>query len=123
MRRLTAVGAGTALILVLAAVLADVASAGNYGYRGARLYYHDGAIVTAVSRYGNGSISAPIRARRFGWQVRVPRNTWIDCIRSCEETLRVSTVDVFETDGRLVGYGTMQAQCGIFGCLEITFPR
>lgn len=122
--RIFAAGAGTALMIAVAAtVWADTADAGRYGHRGARTYYQDGTVVTAVSRYGNGSISGPIRRGRGGWEVRLPRGTWIGCRRSCEETLRVETVDVFETDGRLVGYGTLQNQCGVFGCLDITFPR
>lgn len=121
--RLSSAGIGSALLMVSALVLADAAAAGHYGYRGARGYYHDGAVITAESRYGNGSISAPIRRGRGVWQVRLPGGNWTDCRRSCEETLRVQTVDIFENDGRMVGYGTFQNQCGIFGCLEIKYPR
>lgn len=122
MRPITVLASAT-LIIVAAAVCIDSASAGRYGYRGARDYYHDGAIVSTESRYGNGAISAPIRRGRGGWEVRLPHGTWVGCRRSCEETLRVQTVDIFETDGRMVGYGTFQNQCGVFGCLEIKVPR
>lgn len=113
------------LLLIAAAVATsiDSASATRYGHRGARAHYHDGAIITAESQHGNGVISAPIRIGRGGWEVRLPHGTWVGCRRSCEETLRVETVDIFETDGRMVGYGTFQNQCGVFGCLEITVPR
>jgi hypothetical protein len=87
-----------------------------------RRAYQDGSVITAFSRHGNGAIDGPIRRGRFGWEVMLPRGTWISCRRSCEETLRVETIDVFENQGRLVGYGTLQNQCGVFGCLEIHIP-
>lgn len=80
-------------------------------------------MVTVDSRHGNGSVSGAVRPGRTGWEVQLPSGSWIGCRRSCEETLRVQTVDLFETDGRMVGYGTFQNQCGIFGCLEIRYPR
>lgn len=89
----------------------------------ARRAYEDGTVITAYSRYGNGSIDAPIRRGRYAWEVMLPRGTWVSCRRSCEETLRVETIDIFENDGRMVGYGTLQNQCGVFGCLELRFPR
>ncbi len=72
---------------------------------------HDG-YVTAESRYGAARISAPVRANQYGrLQVRLPGGTWIDCVRSCSETLRRETIDFWHirsdpfsggTDG--VGY-------------------
>lgn len=85
--------------------------------------YHDGATVTAYSRHGNGAISGQIRRGDSVWQVQLPHGTWVDCRRSCEETLRVQTIDIFETDGRLTGYGAFQNQCGVFGCLELHWPH
>jgi hypothetical protein len=85
--------------------------------------YSDGGSVTTYSRHSNGSISGEIRRGRTGWQVQLPHGTWVNCRRSCEETLRVQTIDIFENDGRLVGYGTFQNQCGVFGCLEIHIPQ
>ena len=55
--------------------------------------------VVAESRWGNGSVSGPVRPSRHGWQVRMPGGTWIDCVRSCSETLRRQTVDFWETQG------------------------
>jgi hypothetical protein len=53
--------------------------------------------VTAESRYGNGSVTAPVRRTQAGWQVRLPRGGgWVDCKRSCTNTLRISTVDWWE---------------------------
>lgn len=85
--------------------------------------YEDGLLITAYSRHGNGSVTGPIRRGPHAWEVRLPHGTWVSCRRSCEETLRVETVDIFENDGRMVGYGTFQNQCGVFGCLELRLPR
>ena len=55
--------------------------------------------VTAESQWGNGTISGPVRRGRHGWQVRMPRGTWIDCVRSCSDTLRRATVDFWQSNG------------------------
>jgi hypothetical protein len=112
----------TAALAVLAGLAALSASTGSADARYGRAY-EDSAAVTAYSRHGNGSISGEIRRGATGWQVRLPHGTWVYCRRSCEETLRVQTVDIFENDGRMVGYGTFQNQCGVFGCLELHWPR
>lgn len=83
----------------------------------------EGDAAVAVSRYGNGTVSGPVRRGPTGYEVRLPGGTWIACRRSCAETLRVETVDFFETGGRLSGYGTVQNECGIFGCLDFRYPR
>jgi hypothetical protein len=57
-------------------------------------------IVVAHSRWGHGSVSAPVRRVPSGWEVRLPRGTWIPCKRSCSEELRFATVDFWETQGR-----------------------
>jgi hypothetical protein len=50
--------------------------------------------VTAESRYGLGTISAPVRVSSQGRrEVRLPGGTWIECRRSCTNTLRQETVD------------------------------
>lgn len=85
--------------------------------------YEDGAVVVAHSRYLNGSISGPVRAAKYGWEVRLPGGTWVSCRRSCEETLRVETVDLNENQDELIGRGTLLNECGVFGCLDITYPR
>ncbi|MCB1547737.1 MAG: hypothetical protein KDJ41_07880 [Hyphomicrobiaceae bacterium] len=55
--------------------------------------------VTAHSDWGNGVIRAPVRQGRYGYQVRLPGGTWIDCRRSCSETLRQETLDFWKTQG------------------------
>ncbi|MCB1503685.1 MAG: hypothetical protein KDJ47_01800 [Hyphomicrobiaceae bacterium] len=87
----------------------------DYGYNG----IEEGHVV-AQSRFGNGSVSGPVRMTRVGPQVRLPGGTWEYCRRSCSETLRVETVDRWE--GPLNGNGLTQ-ECGIFGCLSIGLGR
>jgi hypothetical protein len=86
-----------------------------------RSNYKQGEVITAYSRFGNGQISSVVRrAPKWGWQVQLPRGGWVDCRRSCEETLRVQTVDFFGDNDNSIsggGYGTLQRECGIFGCL------
>lgn len=79
--------------------------------------------VTVDSRFGNGSVTGAVRPGRTGWEVQLPGGSWVGCRRSCEETLRVQTVDLFETNGRMTGYGAFQNQCGVLGCLELRYPR
>jgi hypothetical protein len=83
----------------------------------------EGSHVTAVSRHGNGTVSGPVRPSSTGYEVRLPGGTWVGCRRSCAETLRVETVDIFENEGSVTGYGTAMNECGIFGCLELRSPR
>lgn len=57
--------------------------------------------VVAESSYGHGSITGPVRAGgRGGYQVRLPGGNWVDCGRSCSDTLRRQTVDFWENVGR-----------------------
>ena len=76
----------------------------------------DSAVVSK-SKWGHGTVSGPVRYTSLGRQVRLPGGTWEYCKRSCSETLRVSTVDYWEAQS---GIG---AECGIFGCLEVRYPR
>ena len=49
--------------------------------------------VTAESRYGAGTIAAPVRVSARGRrEVRLPGGTWIECRRSAN-TLRQETID------------------------------
>lgn len=56
--------------------------------------------VVAESRWGHGTVSGPVRRGPNGWEVRMPRGTWLECKRSCSDTLRLATVDFWETQGR-----------------------
>lgn len=108
----------------LAAVFAGMAAAEagrisisrDYGYNGLR----DGYVV-AHSRFGNGSITGAVRQTSVGPQVRLPGGTWEYCRRSCSETLRVETVDIWE--GRSDGSSGLSQECGLLGCLGIHIGR
>ena len=71
--------------------------------------------VVAESRFGNGAVTGPVRPSRHGYEVRLPGGTWIECRRSCSETLRVETVDFWQNQGR----GRMDNEGGLFGPLTI----
>ena len=104
----------TALIVAASISLSLPAMAG--GRQRAGFDSGDGTVV-AQSKFGHGTVSGPVRYTSVGRQVRLPGGTWEYCKRSCSETLRVSTVDFFEAQS---GIG---AECGIFGCLEVHYPR
>lgn len=107
-------------IAVATALAASSAEAGlrrfSAGSNGDRTGY-----VVADSRFGNGTATGPVRYARFGREVRLPGGTWVACRRSCSETLRVETVDFWE--GGMGGNGAITNECGIFGCLELRYPR
>ncbi len=87
------------------------------GYRNRLDRDYSKGYVVAESRFGNGSVSGPVRHTRLGPQVRLPGGTWEYCRRSCSETLRVETVDFWE--GRQDGRAGLSQECGIFGCLDL----
>jgi hypothetical protein len=76
--------------------------------------------VVAESRFGHGTVSGPVRAARHGREVRLPGGTWIDCGRSCAETLRTETVDFWENKGAGPN-GRIDNVPGFFGRLGRSF--
>jgi hypothetical protein len=81
------------------ALIADNAAAASRK----RPPYSEGyGYVTAESRYGhNGIVSGPVRRGPYGRpEVRMPGGTWIECGRSCRETLRRETVDFWYSQGK-----------------------
>ncbi len=108
----------TSRALVCLAALLALPALAQAGWRNP---HGDRGGVVAESRYGNGTVSGPVRDGRHGPEVRLPGGTWVGCRRSCSETLRVETVDFWENDGRLVGAGTASNECGVFGCLGYSF--
>jgi hypothetical protein len=52
--------------------------------------------VTAEKTMGVGIVTAPVRPGRWGDEVRLPGGSWVDCARSCENTLRHNTVDFWD---------------------------
>jgi hypothetical protein len=85
--------------LVLAAGLAAAAlfpAGAEAQRRGAA--QSDYGYVTAESRYGTATITAPVRYGRQGrLEVRLPGGTWLECGRSCRDTLRRETVDFWQS--------------------------
>jgi hypothetical protein len=83
--------------LALAGGLASAVSA-----EAAPRYAHEPGYgyVVAESRYGNGTVTGPVRRTRIGYEVRLPGGTWIPCRRSCTDTLRRETVDFWQNQGR-----------------------
>ncbi|MDP1910937.1 MAG: hypothetical protein Q8K85_21760 [Hyphomicrobium sp.] len=91
-------GALTAAVVATVLLPAASVSAGAQGY-GRSGYGHAPHTVVAESEWGNGTIEGAVRPGRHGLQVRLPRGTWIDCVRSCSDTLRRQTVDFWESNG------------------------
>jgi len=109
--------ARTLILAILAVSTAFVATTAEAGRRRTESYAN--GYVTAESRFGHGSITGAVRETNVGPQVQLPSGSWVYCRRSCSETLRVETVDQFENPGHNFGATTLQAECGIFGCLDI----
>lgn len=101
-------------------VAAAIGLLGTQAFAGPRAVSKILGYVTAHSHDGNGSVRAPYRATDVGYQVRLPHGTWVYCKRSCSETLRVNTVDVWANvdDASPIGVGTLSAECGVAGCLR-----
>ncbi len=93
-----------------------IATAASAGFRRPPEDLSRGYVV-AESRYGNGSVSGPVRLRRLGPQVQLPGGTWEYCRRSCSETLRVESIDFWDSRDD----GIVTQECGIFGCLDLNF--
>ncbi len=97
------------VVAVVVALLTVTAAAPSNasGIHRLRSNYTPGEVITAHSRFGNGSIRSVVRPRRWGWQVKLPSSgNWTDCRRSCEETLRVQTVD-YNEGGNSIDDGAM----------------
>ena len=62
--------------------------------------------VTGQSRYGNPSLTVPVRRGRFGPEIDLGRGTWVHCeAGDCRETLRRQKIDYWETIREEGGYG------------------
>ena len=89
--------AATVALLGLISTVSMPFSAEAWGARRERL---DRGYVTAESRYGGGTVTAPVRPGPRGRsQVRLPGGTWIDCQQTCSDTLRRETVDFWQSRG------------------------
>ena len=72
------------------------------------------AWVRAESQYGHGSVSAPVRYTSKGPQIRLPGGSWLYCDHLCSETLRLATVDFWESES--ADRATGDGGCGLLTC-------
>lgn len=70
--------------------------------------------VQAESQSGNGRISAPVRYTSKGPQIRLPGGNWIYCDHTCSETLRLATVDFWQSQQADRDNG--DGGCGLITC-------
>ena len=95
---------------------ATVSEAGRY-----KRSYNEGSYVVAESDFGNGRVSSRVRHTRVGRQVQLPGGNWVYCARSCAETLRVETVDFWQSE-KGAGVGNESTHDGgVFGKLRLNF--
>lgn len=76
--------------------------------------------VVAESRFGHGTVTGAVRPGRNGLEVQTPGGNWLECGRSCSETLRTETVDFWENKGAGQKDRTDNPG-GIFGTLSRTW--
>lgn len=96
----------SAVVLVIAggllAASSAIAAAGDNAHL-VRAKSADGIVgeVMGESRYGSlQTVTGPVRRNgRDRLEVRLPGGTWIECVRSCSETLRRQTVDFWQNYG------------------------
>jgi hypothetical protein len=83
-----------ATVAVIAVTLVQLTAPGAHAQRRRADANPGYGYVTADSRYGGASITAPVRYGSHGrLEVRLPGGTWIECGRSCRDTLRRETID------------------------------
>lgn len=70
--------------------------------------------VVVESNHGNGRISAPVRYTVKGPQIRLPGGNWIYCEHRCSETLRLATVDFWES--KHADHDNGEGGCGLLTC-------
>ena len=73
----------------------QLATAGGRDVRGAPQGY-----VVAESQYGNARVTGAVRPTSLGPQVQLPGGSWVYCRTSCSDTLRVETVDFWNSRER-----------------------
>ncbi len=94
---------GLATVLI-GSVMIDVAQATGRVNRIIAADIRRGFVVTE-SWGGSDEVFGRVRPWLGGAQVQLPGGSWEDCIRSCAETLRVNTVDFWDTQEEPSGVG------------------
>lgn len=93
------IGTAAAVAIVAAGVLTLAEGTAAQGSHRRRVSTASPYVV-AESDYGKGSVTGAVREGHRGiLQVQMPNGSWIDCVRSCSETLRRATVDFWESNG------------------------
>ena len=93
--------AALAFAATSATILPDAAAQSRSAPAGPKYVY-----VTAESRYSGATITAPVRSGPQGrLEVHLPGGTWLECGRSCSDTLRRETVDFWKERGMPRGGG------------------
>lgn len=93
--------ASAAMVALAAATLAQLAAPGVDAQQRRRGGDPGYGYVTADSRYTSASITAPVRQGPHGrLEVRLPGGTWIECGRSCRDTLRRESIDFWYSRDR-----------------------
>jgi len=90
-------------------------SAAALGWRNQQAAEIQQGFTVAESRHGNGTVTGAVRRSRLGPQVQLPSGRWEYCRRLCSETLRVETIDFWDSRDN----GLISDECGVFGCLTI----
>lgn len=80
-------------------------------------------MVVAHSEFGNGSVRGRVRRTSKGRQVQTPGGNWLYCSRSCAETLRVNTVDFWQSEYGAGRDGALTSENRLFGPLRLEFNR
>ena len=82
------------MVAAVAATVVQFAAPGADAKEGRRGFDRGYRYVTAESRYSGATITAPVRYGPHGrLEVGLPGGTWIECRRSCSNTLRQETID------------------------------
>jgi len=110
--------AATGLIAVFALVTVAAPLKAS-GRRGDKIY--PGSYVIAESEFGNGTVRGRVRQTQLGRQVQLPGGSWVYCSNSCTETLRVKTVDFWQSDEGAGPDASITHDVGIFGKLDLNF--
>jgi hypothetical protein len=104
----SAIFAGAIVLGLTGAARAADANAAQAPHRMARRHppYRDSECCSEVYRYvyaeawyGNQKIVAPVRRVGCCDQVQVPGGAWIDCVFSCEITIRKMRLDYWQDQG------------------------
>lgn len=100
-----------ASLFAIAALAVSIALPATADARSGPRRGHD--YVVAHSNFGNGSVTGAVRWTRKGPQVQLPGGAWVYCERTCKDTLRLKTVDFFQSEEGAGGRAAIAEQPGL----------